>query len=710
MSHVVNPRSDATPSVPDDIPLYSPDTRKVVVLIRQGNLEKNTNDYSICLWRTDELFRSVGPEILLTLSSASYRAAIEGISWLPDSETLLFLGEHPGELRQLYSLNIRSHRLKRLTNHLTRLFGYSATPDGKNIAYTAEAPSKGFFDQEETRRNGVVVSTQTLGDLLLDRNNIAGGFFFKGELFVKRENAPARQVRLPNGMTITPSSGWPILSPDGKHIAIVGLLDHRPDAWGAYTASMLRSSQFFYAYVVIDFSTGRNIVLSSFPKDTDSTALWSRDSRRLFLSGVFLPLEHSEGREREERESRSFTIVLEPNSGEFDTIGDGNLQVVGWNEKTGDLILRNANASSRADGMSTVVMRETNSKWKVLAAEATGAGRFPEFSLEQDMNTPPRLFVLDRMTQKKVLLLDLNPRFTQLRFGKVEEITWTAKDGYQVGGELYYPVDYAPGKRYPLVIQTHGSLGPTRFSLDGAYSSGYAAQALAGKSIMVLQVGEEARDDPWGYMAKYWDTTQEAVLAMGVYESAIDLLDAKGLIRKDLIGLLGFSRTCYYVKYTLTHSKYYIAAAAVEDGIDAGYFQYIAFNYPVTQKEWERFNGGVPFGGGIKSWIERSPGFNIDSVHTPIRIISPARTSVLAEWEWFAALTRLGRPVELILMHDAPHLLVKPWDRMVSQQGNADWFGFWLKHEEDPDPVKKEQYSRWRAMRERSNDDPHLGE
>jgi len=30
----------------------------------------------------------------------------------------------------------------------------------------------------------------------------------------------------------------------------------------------------------------------------------------------------------------------------------------------------------------------------------------------------------------------------------------------------------------------------------------------------------------------------------------------------------------------------------------------------------------------------------------------------------------------------------------ASQQGNVDWFRFWLKGEEDPDPAKAEQYAR----------------
>jgi hypothetical protein len=42
---------------------------------------------------------------------------------------------------------------------------------------------------------------------------------------------------------------------------------------------------------------------------------------------------------------------------------------------------------------------------------------------------------------------------------------------------------------------------------------------------------------------------------------------------------------------------------------------------------------------------------------------------------------------------------VKPRERLVAQQGLVDWFLFWLKDEEDPDPAKAEQYARWRELR-----------
>ncbi len=552
------------------------------------------------------------------------------------------------------------------------------------------------------------MSTESLGDLLFDRNNVSNIFFYRGELFLKQGNATARRVKLPAGMTITPSSGPPILSPDGKHIAIVELLEHRPDSWQDYTASTLRSSQFFYAYVLVDLSTQRSTVLWNFPKDVTSNALWSQDSRHLILSGVFLPLSSINGTEKQERESKSFTIQLTPVTGEFEKISDEMLQAVRWNEKTGDLILQRTNGPWHSISSATVAMRKSQSKWVKVADQTDETQALPEITLEQDLNTPPKIYVIAHGSHKKSLLLDLNPQFAALRLGKVEEIKWTSKDGHRVGGELYYPVGYAPGTRYPLVIQTHGSLGPTQFSVEGAFSSGYAAQPLAGKGVMVLQLGEWDPDDPWGYMAKYWDSPEEAVLATGVYESAIDLLDSKGLIDRNLVGLQGFSRTCLYVKFTLTHSKYHFAAAAVEDGIDAGYFQYIAHNSPIFMHQSEKFNGGLPFGDGLKSWVEKSPSFNADKVLTPIRIIASSAESALGEWEWFALLSRLDKPVELVMLHDATHLLVKPWDRMVSQQGNVDWFSFWLKSDEDPNPVKREQYSRWRAMRERNSSHPSI--
>jgi len=35
---------------------------------------------------------------------------------------------------------------------------------------------------------------------------------------------------------------------------------------------------------------------------------------------------------------------------------------------------------------------------------------------------------------------------------------------------------------------------------------------------------------------------------------------------------------------------------------------------------------------------------------------------------------------------------------MASEQGDVDWFKFWLKGEEDSDPAKATQYELWRHL------------
>jgi hypothetical protein len=68
-------------------------------------------------------------------------------------------------------------------------------------------------------------------------------------------------------------------------------------------------------------------------------------------------------------------------------------------------------------------------------------------------------------------------------------------------------------------------------------------------------------------------------------------------------------------------------------------------------------------------------------------------------WEWYVGFRRLGKPVEMVFMPDAGHVVIRPQDRVVSQGGAVDWFDFWLKGEEDQDPAKTKQYARWRELR-----------
>ncbi len=53
----------------------------------------------------------------------------------------------------------------------------------------------------------------------------------------------------------------------------------------------------------------------------------------------------------------------------------------------------------------------------------------------------------------------------------------------------------------------------------------------------------------------------------------------------------------------------------------------------------------------------------------------------------------------MLILSEGTYVLSNPAGRLASQGGTVDWFVFWLKGEEDPDPAKAEQYARWRGLR-----------
>jgi len=408
------------------------------------------------------------------------------------------------------------------------------------------------------------------------------------------------------------------------------------------------------------------------------------------VTNVYLPLDNVNGEERRTRASSIFAAEVTVLNGQIHEISQDDLRLVRWDRY--GLIFDQGRSDSTSGPVQKVVFRKNGSIWEKNKTE-TASISTPEIVLEEDMSNAPKIYAVDTSTHR-ALLLDLNPQFRNLEFPKVEEIRWTASDGHQVTGGLYYPIHFREGHRYPLVIQTHG-WEHDRFRIDGPYTTGYAAQPLAGKDIFVLQIEDDTRG--------VHGTPQEGPHELASFQGAIDYLDKKGTIDLTRIGLMGFSRTCFAVKYALTASAFHFAAASVTDGFEAGYFQYLLSANSSVQGNAERegLNEGMPWGDGLNLWMTHSTGFHLDAVNAPIRITAENQWVLLYEWEWFSGLSRLGKPVEMIYMQDGEHILQRPWERMISQQGNVDWFLFWLTGEEDPNPAKADQYFRWRALRKR---------
>jgi hypothetical protein len=679
---------------------FSPDGRRFVVILRKGNLEANTNEYSLVLFQTDEAFQSPEPQVVVSMASSSNRPAISNVVWMDDNDTILFLGERPGEETQLYSVKCSSRELKKLTNHATNLTSFAASATGGKIAFSAKGPAKNLL-KESVARNGVAVSSELVTDLI--RGSSGGGDTDDDTLSIQQLGSETETKVALSGTIFGGEAADPMsLSPDGAYLLVRTMATQISPAWHEYEDKFLQShirnpgpkgsATGVYQYELVDMHSGASQVLVDAPiASLGSEMAWSPDSKSAVVSDVHLPLNADHPSELALRKAHTFLVEVKVPSRQFVKISHEDLELVSWDPKTG-LLACNVGRLDSDLGKATpkAYFQKSGETWsQVSAPKQRAAQPLPKIVLDEDMNTPPHIVAVDPTTGRKSVLTDLNPQFRDLALAKVEEITWQAGHHTEVKGWLYWPPGYIVGKKYPLIIQTHG-IAIDRFWMDGPFTTAFAAQPLASKGFFVLQVVEP------GDMTVIGDTVKEVMLAMAAYESAIDHLDRKGLIDGNRVGIIGFSRSCWYVTYTLTHSKYPFAAAAIADGVDYGYFQYMGFS---ASGSFESVNGAPPFGKGLRLWLERSPAFLMDKIKTPLRIQTLYPASLLSEWDWYTGLSRLGKPVELIYLPEGSHILEKPWERMTSQQGDVDWFCFWLKGEEDPDPAKAEQYERWRELR-----------
>jgi len=675
---------------------FSPDGKRFVVVLKQGNLDHNTNDYSLILFETSTVFQSPVPQLLLSMSSSSNRPAIANVAWLDDNDTILFLGEHPGEQTQLYSVKCSSKELKRLTNHATSLVSFVATPSGDKVVFAAEDPVSTFFTGSS--RTGIIAQHQLLSDLL--RGQTESNDY---TLFIRQTGSEAESKIETQGRIEQPDvEMW--LSPDGTHFLLQTEVRTITPAWGEYEEKFLQTfahqaaspdtESLIFQYEVADTRTGASHVLVDAPIQVyGSEMAWSPDSKSVVVAGTYLPLNVDNPAERALRKAKTFLVEFNIANGDFIAISHDDLRVLQW-DPVANAVICDVGRLDSLSGKTTrkAYFRKSGGTWsKASAPERAAAPPLPDIVLEEDANTPPRMFAIDPPTGRKSLLMDLNPQFKNLVLAKVEALNWKNSFGEKIDGGLYWPVGYVAGRKYPLIIQTHG-WDPDRFWMDGLYTTAFAARSLAGKGYFVLQAGDI---DP-----NLMDTPKEVPHAMTTYERAIDYLARRGLIDANLVGIMGFSRTIVYVGYTLTHSKHHFAAAVIADSA-TGFSAYMVLGNasPAAVAEVERQYGGPPFGKGLRQWLKVGPDFLMDRVETPLRVQALAPSSLLGEWFWLTGLSRLNKPVELLYIPEGVHVLEKPWDRMASQQGDVDWFDFWLKGEEDPDPAKAEQYKRWRELR-----------
>jgi len=513
------------------------------------------------------------------------------------------------------------------------------------------------------------------------------------------------------------------LSPDGKNLVTIRAVPQVPTAWESRfpppypdspyglkahrqdLTAPLDGWRYVGEWVRIDLADGAVASLTHAPAsgqagwwETYAKPAWSDDGSSILLPGTF------DGT-ADGTDQRPCVAVVEMTTGQVECVKrlDRNLAqgfepgyslITDVSFAPGDdhRVLLKGNPSDQESAITSVYVRSAQGRWQLdkvrIGDESSTA---TEVKVQESFKDPPVLVATDPVSKRSKVILDPNPQLKNIVFGKAELFDWQDKDGRAWQGILFKPVGFRPNVRYPLVIQNHG-FSMSRYLPSGGYPSAFAAEELASAGIMVLQVRDCAGRS----------TASEGRCNVDGYESAVRKLSRDDMVDPSRVGIIGFSRTVYYVLEALTTSAIQFKAASITDGVTFGYMDYLLSIGPdlVYRNEQVGVIGSEPFGQGLAKWLQSSPTFNFEKVATPLRVVATCGSGVVAMWEPYALLEAMHKPVDLIVLNTGEHVLVDPAVRLEAQGGNVDWFRFWLEDYQDPDPAKAEQYARWRELRD----------
>ncbi len=706
---------------------FSPTQTHFAVVTQTGNLARDTLTHEILVFNVEEvrdflnasepLDNSLGHRVASLESrpintGSSRPPGISSLRWLTDS-SLAFVGHRDDLPSQVYSVDVSTRELTQLTDHNRHIRRFDVSADLSTLIYVADDEG---IDRTDTDFRGYAVESRPLYlSLLRDpsktwRHDEA---YFSLELStgkVTELTSPGHSLYSALGIWMSPNGRWAISLAHAADIPADWIVEYATYSglgsiekeYGENPAIAVPRRRIFQ-YVLLDTITGDIRPLLRAPITWGRMAVhWSADSESVIVGNTHLPLHDASDKELEMRHDTASVVEIDIDTGLFSPIesydiATGN-SLYGTQRPSNDVLVVQYGLSESDDPVSVLYRRSPTGKWLLQDDEIKPKLVSPvTVFIQQDVDTPPDLAATDHTSGQTKRITNFNPTLREKIVERVENFKWIDGNGRSWEGGLLYPPGFRRDRRYPLIIQTYG-YSPDRFLLDGAstITSAFAARPLAGAGFIVLQMSDRPSSDPFPLGGK-----EEGSNYVAGYEGAVRALDERGTIDPRRVGLIGWSRTGLHVSYAVTFSQQQFAAATIADSTSIGLTTYMqSFGKPAPGMFAIESAIGAPFWAENRSlWLEKAPNLNAHRVRTPLRFESYG-VYLNPYWDMYSILKRHHRPVEMFHIPIASHNLQRPLARYASQQGNVDWFSFWLMGHEDPAPEKAVQYERWRKMRD----------
>ncbi len=561
--------------------------------------------------------------------------------WSPDSRQLVFIGTCGDAAQPQLCL---ASATGGTTRQLTKLRGALAeprwSPDGKTLGFLfAENPSfpPGTYSPIPTP---------------LAQAGVVGEFDFDQRFAVVDVASGRVRVVSAPGLYVY-EYDW---SPDGKEVAATVAPVPGNNSW--YGAQL---------YTINVDSGGLKPLLK--PGMQIQVPRWSPDGKHIafiggLMSGRSIPIGDIYVLSLESGRSENFTPQLQASARKLAWVSSHRLLFTEF--------IHGQSGLAEID----ISQGSIHQLWTGSAFSSEGAG-FGNFSVSRDGITsaldlqsfqrPPEIWAGPIGAWKQVTHSNdtLHPAW-----GKVENVEWKS-DEWNIQGWLYYPRDYDPHARYPMIVNVHGGPAYLNPAIWGTEPSELAA---AGYFVLC--------PNPRGSVGEGEAFVRANIRDIGHGDlrdilAGVDKVLETLPIDKTRIGIYGWSYGGYMTMWAVTQTERFRAAVA-----GAGISDWLSYVGQCDYPRWVEGHFAACVYEDPLIYARSSPMNYIKNVKTPTLILAGAGDGVCPaaqSFEYWRALHNLGVKTELVVYPDEGHMITKPEHIRDVTQRRIEWFNQFLK-------------------------------
>jgi len=596
----------------------------------------------------------------------------EGVSsshprWSPDGKYVAFLSARNNGKTQVWLLNRLGGEAAHLTDVPQGVDDFEWSPDSTRLVLILRDPKPEDLEAAKDKdkdKPAAAAKPKTSPPFVIDRlqfkRDIVGYLDRRRTHLYVFDVASKKSTQVTSGDFDDSEPAW---SPDGKSLAFASNRS-TPDPDATYNSDI---------WVVAANNTDKGAHLTQITTNPgpDRSPAWSPDGKWIaFISEI----------DMKAMIYATHHLAMAPSSG-----GEAKVLTLAF-----DRSIRRPRFS--ADGRSIYFIADDDGTENLCRIGVTGGevthpigGRLvvAAYSLSKDGAIAAQISTLDRpdeifLSNEKDLtrLTKTNDAlFSQLRLAQADYVHFKSKDGTSVSGYLYKPVDYAPGKKVPTLLNPHG--GPV-----GQYSASFyhLAQLYAANGYAVLLPNPRGSS---GYGQKFC----EAIFAdWGNKDfqddmAMVDYAVAQGIADPEKLGVGGWSYGGMSTDFIIAQTTRFKAAisgagiALMTSGY--GHDQYIRDYDSELGRPWE--NKTV--------WEKISPYYRVNNITTPTLFMGGDvdwNVPIIGGEQMYQALKSLGRTTELVVYPGEFHGFTTPSHIKDRLERYLAWYAHYVKGDSTP--------------------------